>query len=149
VFDFDPSDFRIDDFDRIAQEGEKAMRLLTEAMAEIGEMTGEGEAADGMIRVTLDSTGRAKDVSLNPRAMRLGSVAIAEGMLEAFNAAHDDVHAKTQQRVAAALPDGVDQEDADQDKVRSRFDDVYESFNQAMSERQAVFDQIRREGSAG
>jgi DNA-binding protein YbaB len=145
MFDFDPSDFRIDDLDRIARQGEKAMHLLTEAMAEIGETTGEGEAADGMIRVTVDSTGRATDVTLNPRVMRLSSVTLAEGMVEAFNAAHDDVQAKTQKMVAAALPEGITQEDVGQDKMRSRFDEALESFDQAMSERQVAFDRLKRD----
>ena len=144
MFDFDPKNFRIEDLDRIARESEEALQSLTDVIAEIGEVTGVGEGADGLIQVTLDSSGRAVEVEVNPRLMRLSSEDIAEGMLDAFNAAQDDLQAATQRMVSEALPEGLKQEDASQEAMRSKFDQLLDSFNQAMSERQAALDQIRR-----
>ncbi len=148
MFEFDPQRFRIEDLDRIARQSGDALQALTEAMAELEETTGEGEAADGMIWVSLDSTGAATEVHLDPRALRLGSEAIAEGMLEAFNAAQADLREKSRRLVSEALPEGFAEhadDAADPEEVRGRFDEILASFGQAMAERQAAFDRIARD----
>jgi DNA-binding protein YbaB len=145
MFDFDPNNFRLEDLDRIARESEEALRGLTDALHEIGQMEGQGEAIDGLIRVTVDSTGRATDVTIGPRAMRLGSAVLAEGVLKAFNAAQEDAQAKGRQLMMGALPEGVTQQDVTHDKIRTRFDETFESFNKAMGERQTALDELRRE----
>ncbi|GAB2816114.1 hypothetical protein GCM10027176_20950 [Actinoallomurus bryophytorum] len=145
MFDFDPNDFRLEDLDRVARQSEQALQGLTEAMTELGNLVGEGKGADGLIQVTVDSTGRATDVTINPRVMRTNSATIAEGMLEAFNAAQDDIAAKSRLLLSGASPEGVEEQDVTQDKMRSHFDEILESFNNALGERRAAFDKLRSE----
>jgi DNA-binding protein YbaB len=145
MFDFDPNDFRLEDLDRVARQSERALQGLTEAMTELANVVGEGKGADGLIQVTMDSTGRVTDVTVNPRMMRTNSATIAEGMTEAFNAAQDDLAAKSRLLLSGGLPEGVDEQDVTQDKMRSRFDEILESFNRAMGERNATLDELRRD----
>jgi DNA-binding protein YbaB len=141
MFDFDPDRFQVEDLHR----SEDALSALTEVLAEIQRVTGEGEAADGLIRVVVDSAGRAAGVTVDPRAMRLGSEVLAEGVRDAFNAAQDDLQAKSGRLIAGALPEGVTQEDAGHGQMRGRFEEIAESFDRAMRERQAAFDRIRKD----
>lgn len=145
MFDFDPDRFQVEDLHRIARQSEDALSALTEVLAEIQRVTGEGEAADGLIRVVVDSAGRAAKVAVDPRAMRLGSEALAEGVRDAFNAAQDDLQAKSGRLIAGALPEGITQEDAGHEQMRGRFEEIAESFDRAMRERQAAFDRIRKD----
>ena len=143
MFDFDPQNFRIEDLERITREGEEAMRALTEAIAEMDEVIGEGEAAEGALRVVMDSTGHVIDVTLDPRALRLGADALADAMREAFNAAQDDLHDQTDELVSDALPAYVAEADAGPGAMRDHFEQIQRSFDRAMADRQAAFDQIR------
>ena len=88
---------------------------------------------------------RVTDVTVNPRMMRTNSTTIAEGMTEAFNAAQDDLAAKSRLLLSGGLPEGVDEQDVTQDKMRSRFDEILGSFNRAMGERNAPLDELRRD----
>ena len=56
-----------------------------------------------------------------------------------------DLAAKSRLLLSGGLPEGVDEQDVTQDKMRSRFDEILESFNQAMGERNATLDELRRD----
>jgi DNA-binding protein YbaB len=77
------------------------------------EARGTGEAAGGQVRVTVDGTGDVVELSIEPRAMRLGSQDLADAIREAFRAARSAAHDRatevggptTEERAAAALGD--------------------------------------------
>lgn len=60
---------------------------LRDAQAELTRMLTEGEAADGLVGVTVGPTGALTDVRIDPRAMRLDSQTLAESILEAARVA--------------------------------------------------------------
>jgi DNA-binding protein YbaB len=66
------------------------------------ELRGEAEAADGQVRAVAVAGGRLESLTVNPRAMRLGSEALCEQIVAAVNAALDDLRARTAERAAAA-----------------------------------------------
>jgi DNA-binding protein YbaB len=71
--------------------------------ARVAEARGQGSAADGQVKVVVKPGGRLESVTIDPRAMRLGSEAIGAHIVTATNAALDDLAAK----VAEAAPTAV------------------------------------------
>jgi DNA-binding protein YbaB len=77
-------------------------RLLSDAMAALAQVQqqggdqaepaeGRGGDEDGLIAITVSAGGRVTEVSVNPRAMRMDSVTLGEHLMEAVNAALDDL----------------------------------------------------------
>ncbi len=62
------------------------------------------EAADGLVRLTVDGTGDLVELALDPRAMRLSSADLAEAIQEAFRVARADVQAVIQEELTAVPP---------------------------------------------
>ncbi|MCA2223168.1 YbaB/EbfC family nucleoid-associated protein [Nonomuraea sp. NPDC052129] len=56
---------------------------------------GRGVAADGQVTVEVLPSGGLASVHIAPRAMRLGSEALCEALMEAARQAEDDVTAQT------------------------------------------------------
>jgi DNA-binding protein YbaB len=52
---------------------------------------GRGESAGGQVAVELTPTGSLAALHIDPRALRLGSQALAEAIMEAFGKAEEDV----------------------------------------------------------
>jgi DNA-binding protein YbaB len=144
VFDFDPHNFQLEDLNRIIGQSQEVMRNLEKVQDALGEVTGEGEAADGMVRAVVTGTGGIQQVTLEPRAMRLDSQSLAENVTLAVRAAQTDAQSKTTQLLGSALG-GVDlAEDAlDQDKVREQLQSVQDSFGRKIDERSEEF--LRRQ----
>ncbi|MEV5704619.1 YbaB/EbfC family nucleoid-associated protein [Actinoallomurus sp. NPDC052274] len=72
-----------EEFDRIlAQVGEQ-MQRFEEARKELSSLKGRATAADGQVEVEVLPSGALSSLQINPRAMRLGSEALAEAILEA------------------------------------------------------------------
>ena len=82
-----------------------------------GELRGEGEAADGqvravagpsgsgksgMVRAVAGAGGRLESLTVNPRALRLGSEALCEQIVVAVNAALDDLRDRVEGQAVAA-----------------------------------------------
>jgi DNA-binding protein YbaB len=63
---------------------EEATRLLAETR-------GRGESAGGQVAVELSPNGSLTALRIDPRALRLGSQALAEAVIEAYRRAEEDV----------------------------------------------------------
>lgn len=68
---------------------------------------GNGEAAEGMIRVTAVVGGRLEGLEIDARAMRMTSVQLAEEIMVAANAALADLQAQIRDKMAAPDLDGL------------------------------------------
>ncbi|MFU8870886.1 YbaB/EbfC family nucleoid-associated protein [Micromonospora sp. SL4-19] len=90
-------------------------RVLSETMSALGQFTGgpdsdapppegHGEAADGLVQVTVGPPGRITALTLDARAMRMASESLAEEITEAVNAAFADL----QEKATAAVSEQVD-----------------------------------------
>ncbi|MGN9842084.1 YbaB/EbfC family nucleoid-associated protein [Nonomuraea sp. H19] len=55
------------------------------------ETRGRGESAGGQVAVELTPTGSLAALHIDPRALRMGSQALSEALLEAFRRAEEDV----------------------------------------------------------
>jgi DNA-binding protein YbaB len=56
---------------------------LRDARDQLAQLHAEGEAADGLVGVTVGPTGALTNVRIDPRAMRLDSQTLAEAVMEA------------------------------------------------------------------
>lgn len=71
---------------RLLDQIEARVAKAKENAAALAEVEGWGEAAEGYIRVCVGPSGALKAVELDPRAMRLPSVDLAAGIVEAARA---------------------------------------------------------------
>ncbi|MFI0366520.1 YbaB/EbfC family nucleoid-associated protein [Actinomadura sp. 1N219] len=98
--------------------GSELEHLLNEARAALGTVSGSGgerpggasakghgEAADGLIRVTVSADGEVEGIELAPRAMRMSSEEIGEHVAAAVNGAFQELRADP-----AGLPAGAETE---------------------------------------
>ncbi|MEU6751129.1 YbaB/EbfC family nucleoid-associated protein [Spirillospora sp. NPDC046719] len=141
MFDFDPARFRPEDVDRLAAQADDALRRLSASTEEMVNLTATGEAAGGLIKATVDSSGRIQRIALNPRALRMDSETLAESLIEAIGAAQDGARDRVQEMVtelmaATGLPAKVDTEavlekvGAIGDAARRRFDEHHDDLNE-------------------
>ncbi|WP_067175786.1 YbaB/EbfC family nucleoid-associated protein [Microtetraspora niveoalba] len=75
------------DADRVLAGLQEHMSRAEEVGQRLAELRGRGEAADGHVRVEVGATGALADLYIDPRAMRLGSAALAEAIMEAVGRA--------------------------------------------------------------
>jgi DNA-binding protein YbaB len=82
--------------DAILADAEETMRRIEEAQARLDTVTGEGASDDSLVRAVTDAEGALKEVTFEPRVMRLDRTAIADRVTVAVQKAQQD--AKTQVR---------------------------------------------------
>ncbi|SBT54234.1 YbaB/EbfC family nucleoid-associated protein [Micromonospora narathiwatensis] len=126
-------------------------RVLSETMSALGQFTagaesdapppeGHGEAADGLVQVTVGPPGRITALTLDPRAMRMASESLAEEVTEAVNAALADLQEKV-----TAVPGQIDLGSLG-DQLRKIQEDAgrqFSAFTDALVEAQ---DRLARQG---
>ncbi|MCO6011611.1 YbaB/EbfC family nucleoid-associated protein [Actinoallomurus purpureus] len=83
---------------------EQAERFA-EARTKLAEARGRGEAADGKVVVEVARGGALQSLKIDPRAMRLGSEALAEAILEAAGKAGQDITDQTNELMKPAFGD--------------------------------------------
>lgn len=68
----------------------------------LAETVGEGTGADGLVTARVGAGGEVRDLEINPRAMRLDSFTLRDGILAAIRAATSDYAESV--RAATVLP---------------------------------------------
>ncbi|QKW35973.1 YbaB/EbfC family nucleoid-associated protein [Actinomadura sp. NAK00032] len=95
------------ELDRFISTAMEQARKATEVREQISEITGVGEASKGQVRVEVKSSGALRGITIDPRAMRMGSEALGEAILEAAENASKDIQEQISQLmepVTAANP---------------------------------------------
>ncbi|MEV0967297.1 YbaB/EbfC family nucleoid-associated protein [Microtetraspora glauca] len=170
MFDFDPATVRPEEIDRIIRQADRSLRDLTDAMERLGEVTGEGDAAGGMVRAVVDGEGMIQGVRFDPRVMRQDSETLAEAVVDAVRAAQGDARRKTAEVLGPVLgespgdslrnpSDGVRAEPSrgaeeqgarptdrasDIERTRQRLERIQDSFLESMEGRMAGLERFRR-----
>lgn len=131
---------------------EELLRASRERMAKTGvvrerlrELTGNGESADGRIKVTCTAQDPLAELHIDARAMRLGSQELASEIRTAFRAAKTDLDRQVQQVTQEIYGDEGSPLDAVKDpaELRKSLNDMQEMFGSAGRQAQAVLDQLR------
>ncbi|MFC4116933.1 YbaB/EbfC family nucleoid-associated protein [Nonomuraea zeae] len=71
----------------------------------VEETRGRGESAGGQVAIELTSAGSLAALRIDPRALRLGSQALAEAVMEAFRKAEEDVAGQSFELARALFED--------------------------------------------
>ncbi|WP_182898769.1 YbaB/EbfC family nucleoid-associated protein [Microbispora sp. H10830] len=88
--------------EQMIRQAEDVMRGLADVQAEIRQVTGEGEGADGLVRARADGRGQVTAITLDPRVMRLDAAVLSAEVTRAVRAAQDAAKERTDELVAAA-----------------------------------------------
>ncbi|GAA4189087.1 hypothetical protein GCM10022252_25400 [Streptosporangium oxazolinicum] len=116
-----PENLRLEDLDAVVRQSEETLRRLGGVFGELETVTGEGSGAGGLARALVDGAGRIKEITLEPRIMRLDSQAIAEAVTEAVRAAQEAAARANEELLHAATGDPLP---LDMAEARRRFEDI-------------------------
>jgi len=92
-----------DEMNRLLQEFQAESRPLEALQENVDSIRGTGEAANGEVVAEVLPSGALSGLTINPRALKLGSEALAEAVLAAANAAAADAS----KRLSELLVDGL------------------------------------------
>ncbi|MFI7134556.1 YbaB/EbfC family nucleoid-associated protein [Nonomuraea sp. NPDC050153] len=95
--------FLDEEMQRLLAQFQTDTRELEELRDGLNDLRGRGEAANGQVTAEVLPSGALSGLRIDPRAMRLGSDALAEAVLAAANAAAADLTA----RMAGMMTDGL------------------------------------------
>ncbi|MFI0406346.1 YbaB/EbfC family nucleoid-associated protein [Actinomadura sp. 3N508] len=85
------------ELDRFVASAMEQVRKAQEIREQLSEVTGVGEASNGQVRVEVQTSGALRGVTIDPRAMRMGSEALGEAILEAAQNAAQNVQEQISQ----------------------------------------------------
>ncbi|MFF0248551.1 YbaB/EbfC family nucleoid-associated protein [Streptosporangium sandarakinum] len=122
---FDPENPRVEgmeDLDEVVRHSERVMAGLAEAQRELAAVTGEGSAADGMVRAEVDGAGRIRRIAFDPRAARMDTAALAEAATEAVRAAQEEAARRNDELLRAAT--GGAPVTLDMERARREFEEI-------------------------
>ncbi|MFA1550832.1 YbaB/EbfC family nucleoid-associated protein [Actinomadura chokoriensis] len=74
-------------------------------VSQLSELRGEAESKDGYVHVTLSSNGMLSGLTINPRAMKQGSEALSEQIIETVKTAQENLAKETQELMSPLLGD--------------------------------------------
>ena len=100
--DLNPENLRLEDLDAVVRQSEETLRRLGGVFGELETVTGEGTGADGLARALVDGAGQIKEITLEPRIMRLDSQAVAEAVTQAVRAAQEAARRANEELLRAA-----------------------------------------------
>ncbi|MEV0755704.1 YbaB/EbfC family nucleoid-associated protein [Streptosporangium sp. NPDC050280] len=89
--------------DQLAEGFDKLSARYERMREDLTEMRAHGEAADGLVKVEVAPGGALLGVDINPRAMRLGSEALGEAIMEAVGEASKMAAARMDEVLAPLL----------------------------------------------
>ncbi|WP_181448554.1 YbaB/EbfC family nucleoid-associated protein [Nonomuraea aridisoli] len=99
-----PADISAEELARDAEQAERILAWSERAQAALDEVTGTGRAAGGQVTATVAADGKVLRVDIGERAMRLGSLQLAEEILAALRLAGLDAARRTEELVRESLP---------------------------------------------
>ncbi|MEU0565506.1 YbaB/EbfC family nucleoid-associated protein [Nonomuraea sp. NPDC005983] len=142
--DFRPDDLLPENLERMARESEQSILRLTEMSDELGAITGTGESADQQVRALVDNAGGIQRITIDPRAMRMGSEELADHVTAAVRAAQADAQRQGEEMLANALGSDAARFPLDMDALQRQVNDIQESFSMSIENSLASIDRLTR-----
>lgn len=116
--------------EQMIRQAEDVMRGLADVQAQIRQVTGEGEGADGLVRARADGRGQVTAIILDARVMRLDAAALSAEVTRAIRIAQDAAKERTDELVAAAQTRATGlAAPLDETFVRYRFDQLAQELD--------------------
>lgn len=131
------------DLDAIMRQAADKIERLQEMGGQLAAVRGTGEAADGLVQVTVLPGGMIDSLDLDPRAMRMPSQDLSEAIVEAIKLAAADASAQAGGQMEEVLPgagaslfDLADPESVAEGKANSQeaIDSIAQSLRNGLSE---------------
>jgi DNA-binding protein YbaB len=126
---------------------EDAMRSAKNNLARMGELqetltslVGVAESDDGRVRAESDSASGLKKLTIDPRAMRMGSEELAETITKVVAQAMADLRRQTQEAVQRVMGD----KKATPKDAKARIDEARASFDRIAIDAQSEMERLRR-----
>jgi DNA-binding protein YbaB len=94
----------LEEHESLLREAADRLERLQEMGAQLSEVRGEAESADGKVRVVVRQGGMLESLVLDPRVMRMASEDLAAAIVEAVAAATEDAVAKAAELMESVLP---------------------------------------------
>ena len=125
----------MEDLERALRDSERRMSQLADVETILAEVTSRHTTEDGAVTVELGADGALRHLEINPRAMRLDSVTLAERITEAFTAAHQGL----QEAVGRAMADTLGTTDLggvldEARQLRAGMDGVLETVSRSVND---------------
>ncbi|SDJ34431.1 YbaB/EbfC family nucleoid-associated protein [Nonomuraea jiangxiensis] len=95
---------REQDLNAEARQEEQMRAWLETAQDELGKIVAVGEGPSGHVKVAVDPNGQVLEVAFDPRAMRLGSSALADEVLEAVRRGREEAERQAHDLMREAMP---------------------------------------------
>jgi DNA-binding protein YbaB len=134
-----------EEYDRVLKHVGEHLERFDEAREELAELRGEAKAADGQITVEVLPSGSLSGLTINPRAMRLGSEALAEAILEAAGKATEEVSGRMNEIMASVTGRSMNFSEVLQGKLLSLNPEAENDINDPeLKEVMAQFQEMRR-----
>lgn len=126
---------------------EDAMRGAKNNLARMGDLqetltslVGVAESGDGRVRAESDSASGLKKLTIDPRAMRMGSEELAETITKVVAEAMADLRRQTQEAVQRVMGD----KKTTPKDAKARIDEARASFDRIAIDAQSEMERLRR-----
>jgi DNA-binding protein YbaB len=134
-----------EEYDRILEQVGGQMERFEEMREELTGLRGQATAADGQITVEVLPSGSLSALVINPRAMRLGSEALAEAILEAAAKATEDVSTRMNEIMSSVMGRSMEFSELLQGKLLSMNPEAANDLNDPhLKKAMAQFNDMRR-----
>jgi len=117
---------------KFLQEMKAAGERFAKAQDTLAGITGEGTAANGMIKVVTDRDGGLTSLTLAPRIRRLESEALAEELTKAIQAAQADARRKTEDATAEAFGEELQAKAYDPERFGKQLQEIQETLARSL-----------------
>jgi DNA-binding protein YbaB len=126
---------------------EDAMRAAKNNLARVGDLqetlaslVGAAESDDGRVRAETDSASGLKKLTIDPRAMRMGSEELAETITKVVAAAMADLRSQSQEAVQRVMGE----KKRDPRDAKARIDEARASFDRIAVDAHSEMERLRR-----
>jgi DNA-binding protein YbaB len=143
-------DYRDLDLERLSEINEERLDRIRGLEPVLRDLTGSAESANGLVRSTVDSSNTLSELFIDPRAMRLGSEALAEQIVEATAGASRQL----QEQVESLMRDAMGQDaplsvSEVQRAAESQFAEIESGLRRTLDQIMGDVDKLRRNMQPG
>jgi DNA-binding protein YbaB len=117
---------------KFLQDMKAAAERLAKAQETLGAITGEGTAANDMIKVVTDRDGGLTSLKLSPRIRRLDSEALAEELTKAIQAAQADARRKSEDATAEVFGEDLWAKAHDPERFGKQAQEIQETLARSL-----------------
>jgi DNA-binding protein YbaB len=143
--------YDIPDLEQLSRDSKARLDRMTELQQKLTALTGTGESADGMIRAVVSGGSALRELTLNPRVMRMPSETLAEQIVEAATLASQDLERQVSEAVRGAVADaglGIDM-DNPVESAQKQFDQIQRGLESSLDEIMANVERLGRRLQGG